>query len=97
MTKAAQIHDLIISLPSGYLTQVGSRGTALSGGQKQRLAIARAMAQTDAEVLLLDEATSALDSGCEALILDALKNVREKKTVVAVAHVSFFLSYFCYI
>ena len=59
--RAAHIHDLIVSLPDGYESQVGERGLKLSGGEKQRVAIARALLKNPA-ILIFDEATSALDS-----------------------------------
>lgn len=86
--KDAEIHDFIMSLPSGYLTSLGvSAQTSLSGGQKQRLCIARALIRRPL-VLLLDEATSSLDSQSEKLIQEAMERLAVKRhmTIIAVAH-----------
>ncbi|KLN62330.1 ABC transporter permease [Kiloniella spongiae] len=81
----AHAHDFILSLPEGYDTQVGPRGSRLSGGQRQRVAIARAMVK-DAPVLLLDEATSALDTESERHVQTALNTLMKGRTTFVIAH-----------
>lgn len=83
--KAANIHDFIMGLPSGYDTVAGERGYRLSGGEKQRIALARVILK-DPRILVLDEATSSLDSQSEALIQAALKTVMEGRTSIVIAH-----------
>jgi len=81
----ANIHDFIASLPDGYETLVGERGSFVSGGQGQRITIARAILK-DAPILLLDEATAALDSHAEAEVHAALQELMKNRTTIVVAH-----------
>jgi ATP-binding cassette subfamily B protein len=83
--RAAQIHDLISSLPEGYDTPVGERGYRFSGGEKQRMAIARTVLRNP-PVLILDEATSALDTETERAVQRALDDLSRGRTTIAIAH-----------
>jgi len=83
--KAAQVHNLITSLPKGYDTVVGARGHRFSGGEKQRMAIARTLLRNP-RVLVLDEATSALDNETEAAVQIALDAVSRGRTTITIAH-----------
>lgn len=84
-TRAACIHDNIISFPDGYETIVGERGVTLSGGQKQRSSIARALMK-NSPILILDDALSAVDTDTEERILKNLKKNRADKTTIIIAH-----------
>ena len=83
--EAAQIRDLISSLPDGLGTVVGDRGHRLSGGEKQRIALARLLLKAP-RVLILDEATAHLDSESEAAVQRALDRALEGRTAIVIAH-----------
>ena len=85
IVKAANLTDLINSLPDGLDTMVGEHGGKLSGGQRQRISIARALIRNP-KVIVLDEATSALDSISEKRIQEALNNLTKDRTTFIVAH-----------
>jgi ATP-binding cassette, subfamily B, bacterial len=83
--RAAQIHNLIASLPDGYDTMVGARGHRFSGGEQQRIAIARTLLR-DPRVLVLDEATSALDTETERAVQKAFDSLARGRTTITIAH-----------
>lgn len=85
VVQAANLQDLIESLPEGMDTMVGEHGGKLSGGQRQRISIARALVRKP-KVIVLDEATSALDSISEQLVQEALRNLTKDRTTFIVAH-----------
>ena len=83
--KIAQLHDFITTLPRGYDTWVGERGSTLSGGQRQRLAIARAL-ELDPPILILDDSTSSVDTHTEHLIQQSLQDIIRGRTTFVIAH-----------
>ncbi|CAN2197067.1 MdlB ABC-type multidrug transport system, ATPase and permease components [Candidatus Nanopelagicaceae bacterium] len=83
--EAAQIWDLVSSLPNGLETMVGERGHRLSGGEKQRLAIARLLLKSPS-IVILDEATAHLDSENEELVQKALAQALHGRTSIVIAH-----------
>lgn len=84
--KIANLHDFVYKeLPLKYDSIVGERGVRLSGGQIQRIGIARALYKNP-KFLILDEATSALDNYTEQVVMDAVKNLDKKITIIKIAH-----------
>ena len=83
--QMASLMELVETLPQGFDTKVGERGTSLSGGQRQRVAIARAFLK-DAPILILDEATSHLDALSESEVRGALDKLKEDRTTIIIAH-----------
>ena len=83
--RIAHLHEFVLTLPARYDTTVGERGVRLSGGQRQRIGIARALYH-DPAVLILDEATSALDGATENAVMEAIRVLAGKKTIILIAH-----------
>ncbi len=83
--RQANVHDVVLALPDGYRSVIGSRGVNLSAGERQRLAIARAILH-DSPLVILDEATAFVDPDSEAILRDALWTLARGKTVLIVAH-----------
>jgi len=83
--RRARAHEFIMRLPKAYATEVGERGVKLSGGERQRVAIARAFL-ADAPILVLDEATSSLDNETERDVQAAMRELKQGRTTVIIAH-----------
>jgi ATP-binding cassette, subfamily B, bacterial len=84
-SRAAAIHDVILSFPNGYGTLVGEKGVTLSGGQKQRVAIARTLLKNP-RILILDDSTSSVDPETEAEIRSAMEALMKNRTTFIIAH-----------
>jgi len=83
--KLADVHENIAEFSHGYDTVLGERGVTVSGGQKQRISIARALWK-DAPILILDDSVSAVDVNTEQVILENLRQLRQGKTTILIAH-----------
>jgi ABC-type multidrug transport system fused ATPase/permease subunit len=83
--RLANLHDDVMRWPEGYDREVGERGSHLSGGQQQRLVIARALVE-EPDVFILDEPTSSLDVRSEQLIRTTLDSLRDRMTIIIIAH-----------
>ena len=77
--------DILQSLIDGIYTNLGHDGINISGGQRQRVAISRAL-YNNPEILILDEATSSLDAETEKIIQDTITNLKDKMTIISIAH-----------
>jgi ATP-binding cassette subfamily B protein len=85
VTKTANLHDFIMTLPEGYDTWVGERGDTLSGGEKQRLSIARTLL-VNPRILILDDSTASVDAATERLIRQALDKLIKGRTTFIITH-----------
>jgi ATP-binding cassette subfamily C protein len=90
--QMAGVHDMILSMPNGYNTQIGDGGQSLSGGQRQRIGLARALYRMPS-LVILDEPNASLDADGEAALLGALQRLKaEKRTVILITHKTNILS-----
>ena len=85
VAKTANLHDFIKRLPEGYNTIIGERGVRLSGGERQRIGIARALYHNP-KLIIFDEATSALDNITEKIVLNEIDDLKDKVTIIMIAH-----------
>jgi ATP-binding cassette subfamily C protein len=84
--KMSGVHDMILTMPAGYNTQIGQGGHTLSGGQRQRIGLARALYDTPA-IIVLDEPNASLDSDGEAALLSAMQEMRQQGcTILLITH-----------
>ena len=83
--EEASLAEFVKSLPKGIDTEIGERGIRLSGGQRERIGIARALF-LNPEILIMDEATSSLDNDTEKDIMETIRNLQGKKTMIIIAH-----------
>ena len=83
--RLSDVHGNISEFKEGYETVLGERGVTVSGGQKQRISIARALMK-DASILILDDSVSAVDTNTEKVIIENLRNNRQGKTTILIAH-----------
>jgi ATP-binding cassette subfamily B protein len=83
--RAADAHDFITTLPQGYDTPIGQRGSLLSGGQRRRITIARTILR-DAPILILDEPTAGLDQDGAQRLLDTLTGAIAGRTTIVITH-----------
>jgi ATP-binding cassette, subfamily B (MDR/TAP), member 1 len=83
--RAANVHDVIMSLPNGYQTVIGENASLISGGQAQRIQIARALVRPS-RILILDECTSALDAVNEAAVMETIKHASVGRTTIMITH-----------
>ena len=83
--RAAHAHEFVERLPKKYETLVAEAGGGFSGGERQRLSVARAILK-GAPILILDEPTSSLDAISEEIVFNALRQLREGRTTVVIAH-----------
>lgn len=83
--QMAQLQDVVANLPDGVDTIIGENGIKLSGGQRQRIALARSFYH-EREIIVMDEATAALDNETEHEVVEAIKSLRQIKTLIIIAH-----------